>query len=167
MGSRITPPIPVLAPPKGSSAQGWLWVSTLKQTLYSSSNLIIPELSLNTDTHQGLSSSLVTRIMVDFSRLFIFLVRRTTPACRQGRDDPAAGRTSGRRTTSVYSIFPRNVLCRQCSLQVWAMVSSSQSVGFRLRPLKCFWIVFISARFKNSCPFLLISKSFLSLAFKI
>ena len=30
MTSRTTPPTPVLAPPNGSRAEGWLWVSTLK-----------------------------------------------------------------------------------------------------------------------------------------
>ena len=29
-----------------------------------------------------------------------------------------------------YTMIPLNVLCLQCSLQVWASVSSSQSVGF-------------------------------------
>ena len=31
--SRITPPTPVLAPPNGSMAEGWLCVSTLKKAL--------------------------------------------------------------------------------------------------------------------------------------
>ncbi len=47
---------------------------------------------------------------------------------------------------------PRNVLCEQCSLQVWAKVSSSQSVGSRPSSAKCRWIDFISGRLKASCP---------------
>ena len=45
MGSRITPPMPVLAPPYGSRAEGWLWVSTLKTMLLSSSKRTTPALS--------------------------------------------------------------------------------------------------------------------------
>ena len=46
------------------------------------------------------------------------------------------------------SIRPRSVLCEQCSLQVWARVSSSQSVGSRPSAAKCAWIVRISARLR-------------------
>ena len=44
------------------------------------------------------------------------------------------------------------VLCEQCSLQVWARVSSSQSVGSRSSPAKWCWIVRISARLSEAAP---------------
>ncbi len=50
--SRITPPVPVAAPPKGSIAEGWLWVSTFTAIPFSSSKLIIPALSSKTEKHQ-------------------------------------------------------------------------------------------------------------------
>src|SRR5947209_20418722 len=52
-GSRMTPPSPVLAPPYGSIADGWLCVSTLKQTLKRSSKRTTPALSSKTLTHQS------------------------------------------------------------------------------------------------------------------
>ena len=55
IGSRITPPRPVLAPPYGSKAEGWLCVSTLKTTLYCSSKRTTPALSRKTLTHQSSS----------------------------------------------------------------------------------------------------------------
>ena len=70
-GSRITPPMPVPAPPYGSMADGWLCVSTLKQTLLRSSNRMTPALSLKTETHQGFFSSAVARMIVVLSRLSI------------------------------------------------------------------------------------------------
>ena len=59
--SRTTPPTPVLAPPKGSSAEGWLWVSTLTARSSRSSKARIPALSTNTDLSQGASRSSVAR----------------------------------------------------------------------------------------------------------
>ncbi len=73
-GSRITPPKPVFAPPYGSRADGWLCVSTLKQTQFLSSNLTTPALSLKTLTHQSSlpSRSRMVRVaakIVSLSRL--------------------------------------------------------------------------------------------------
>ena len=53
--SRLTPTIPVIAPPYGSNAEGELWVSAFMQTLHSSSHAITPELSWNTDNNQSTS----------------------------------------------------------------------------------------------------------------
>ncbi len=69
--SRITPPSPVLAPPYGSIAEGWLCVSTLKQTSCSSSNRTTPALSLKTLTSQSQASSWVERKIVCLSKLSI------------------------------------------------------------------------------------------------
>src|SRR5207253_11223883 len=115
-GSRITPPSPVLAPPYGSIADGWLCVSTLKQTLYLSSKRTTPALSSKTLTHQSSAPrrrriSCVAPKMVSFSRL------------------------SMRRPSK--SICPLSVLCEQCSDQVWASVSNSMSVGSRPSSRKC------------------------------
>ena len=71
----------------------------------SSSNSTMPALSWKTLTHQSLSRSKVALAMVDFRRLSM--------------------------TSPSISITPRKVLCWQCSLQVWAMVSSSQRLGSR------------------------------------
>ena len=54
--SRLTPTMPVMAPPYGSSAEGELWVSTFIQTLQSSSHAITPELSWKTDNNQSVFS---------------------------------------------------------------------------------------------------------------
>jgi hypothetical protein len=112
--SRITPPTPVLAPPNGSTADGWLWVSAL---------------SASRD------------------------VRRGTRRCRRCRRRPTDERGGDRsRCTAQHGeqrrpVLPvvvgepaRNVLWAQCSLQVWANVSSSTSVGARPRPSKWVWI---------------------------
>ena len=61
--SLMTPPTPVAAPPNGSMADGWLWVSTLAAMAWSSSNSIIPALSSKTEMHQAGFSSLVVRVM--------------------------------------------------------------------------------------------------------
>src|SRR5665213_896546 len=50
-----SPTTPVIAPPKGSSAEGELCVSTLCVTRYSSSNAMPPELSVKTETQKSLS----------------------------------------------------------------------------------------------------------------
>jgi hypothetical protein len=52
--SRITPPRPVFAPPYGSIALGWLWVSTLKQTFEVSSNSMMPGVVLEDADAPGL-----------------------------------------------------------------------------------------------------------------
>ncbi len=52
--SRITPPTPVFAPPNGSSAEGWLWVSTLNARSKRSSNAMMPALSTNAERTHGL-----------------------------------------------------------------------------------------------------------------
>src|SRR4030042_489892 len=52
-GSRLTPTIPVSAPPYGSKAEGELCVSTLKTKLASSLNLITPALSTNTERQKS------------------------------------------------------------------------------------------------------------------
>src|SRR5262245_35612188 len=106
----MTPPMPVLAPPYGSIAEGRLCVSTLKQTWCCSSKRTTPALSSKTLTHQSSAphrrrSSCVAAKIVSLSRL---LYRRPSK-----------------------SIVPLSVLCEQCSDQVWAIVSSSASVGAR------------------------------------
>ena len=58
MTSRTTPPTPVLAPPKGSSAEGWLCVSTLKARSLCSSKAMMPALSTKAERTQGLAGSL-------------------------------------------------------------------------------------------------------------
>ncbi len=50
------------------------------------------------------------------------------------------------------AIRPLSVLCEQCSLQVWASVSSSQSVGSRPSSAKWSRIARISARLSESWP---------------
>src|SRR5918993_4118589 len=51
--SRITPPTPVLAPPNGSTADGWLCVSALNDISNSSSKSMMPALSTNAEITQG------------------------------------------------------------------------------------------------------------------
>ena len=46
--SRLTPTMPVIAPPKGSNALGELWVSAFMQRLQSSFHAMTPELSWKT-----------------------------------------------------------------------------------------------------------------------
>ena len=53
--SRLTPTIPVIAPPYGSSADGELCVSAFIQTDQSSFQAITPELSWNTERSQSTS----------------------------------------------------------------------------------------------------------------
>src|SRR3989338_9785209 len=113
---------------------------------------MMPALSLNTDTHHGLSSSFVTFIIVFFNKLFILLFPSSLVSCLLSL------------VSSLYSMIPLNVLCAQCSDHVCAMVSSSQSVGLRPIFLKYPCMAFISLRFRNSCPALLIFFNFLSFA---
>ena len=105
MMSRITPPTPVLAPPNGSTALGWLCVSHFNASVRPGVNEMMPALPTNALRTIGeLICSVVSRneLMSDF---------RTLPV--------------------VVVMDARNVLCEQCSLQVWAIVSSSTSVGKR------------------------------------
>ena len=121
--------MPVAAPPYGSMAEGWLCVSTLKQTACFSSNSITPALSSKTLRHHGLARSCVALKTVDLMR---FSNRSTSL--------PALSRT----TTSL-----RKVLWTQCSDHVWAIISSSTSRGSRPMRRKYSWIAFISVRFRN------------------
>jgi hypothetical protein len=62
MTSRTTPPTPVLAPPNGSSADGWLCVSTLKAKSYASSKAMMPALSTKAErSHSGQIASVAAR----------------------------------------------------------------------------------------------------------
>ncbi len=72
--SRFTPTIPVNAPPKGSSAEGELWVSTFIAKRFSSSISMIPPPSINTDLSQGISgcNSSVTLLIYDLKSELIF-----------------------------------------------------------------------------------------------
>ena len=104
--SRMTPPTPVLAPPNGSTADGWLWVSALRAS-------VVP----------GDERRRCRRC-------------RRTPSARTARRRRrwrrAAGRAAAARVVpSAAVIAARNVLWAQCSLHVWASVSSSTSVGSR------------------------------------
>ena len=103
--SRITPPTPVLAPPNGSTADGWLCVSALRATVVPSTKATMPALPTNADRTNGAA----TRSVASRSR----------------------SRSPGRRSPVVVVISARNVLWAQCSLHVWARVSSSTSVGSR------------------------------------
>ena len=53
--SRLTPTMPVIAPPKGSRAEGELWVSAFMQRLQSSFQAMTPELSWKTLRSQSTS----------------------------------------------------------------------------------------------------------------
>ncbi len=103
--SRITPPTPVFAPPNGSIAEGWLWVSAFSASVRPGWNETIPALPSNAERTNGAAiRSVVSR-------------RR---------------RSRGVRVSPVGRVIrARNVLWAQCSLQVWAIISSSTSVGSR------------------------------------
>ena len=49
----MTPPTPVLAPPNGSTADGWLCVSALRATVVPSLNDTMPALPTNADRTNG------------------------------------------------------------------------------------------------------------------
>ena len=103
--SRITPPTPVLAPPNGSTADGWLCVSALRAIVVPSTNDTMPALPTNADRTNGRVDGVGRGAQLIEQRRELDPVRCATPA--------------------------RNVLCAQCSLHVWAIVSSSTSVGSR------------------------------------
>ena len=109
MMSRLTPTIPVMAPPYGSSADGELWVSALKHSSVSGSNSMTPELSWNTERRKpspGSTSRVVARMKWS------------------NRERMVSTRPSSR-----YSMVALKILCLQCSDQVWASISSSTSVA--------------------------------------
>ncbi len=54
--SRITPPTPVLAPPNGSTAEGWLCVSALTAIVVPAVNSTTPALPTKADLTNGASS---------------------------------------------------------------------------------------------------------------
>ena len=89
--SRTTPPTPVLAPPNGSSAEGWLWVSTLMARSAPpapsgpSSKATMPALSTKAERTQGRSTASVAARRCWSSRPSI--VRRSR--------DRAVGRPAG------------------------------------------------------------------------
>ena len=114
--SRITPPTPVFAPPNGSTADGWLWVSAFRAIVTglpraSSRKPTMPALPTNADRTNGAAIDSVHSRSMPIS------------------DD--------RSTPSSVVRCARNVLCAQCSLHVCASVSSSTSVGSRPSPAKC------------------------------
>ncbi len=110
--SRLTPTIPVIAPPYGSSAEGELWVSTLWVIRKFSSKTIPPELSENTETQKSFLP-------------FFFLISFVAPLIKVLY-----------RPSLISSIGLAKIVCLQCSDQVWAIDSSSMSVGLRPRPSK-------------------------------
>ena len=124
--SRITPPSPVFDPPYGSMAEGWLWVSTLKQTSNSSSNRTTPALSAKTLTSQ--SRLEVLRRLED--RLLEEVVDDLALEL-----DPAAER------------LVRAVLAPGLGDRLQLAVGRLAA-----EPAKWAWIVFISARLRESWP---------------
>ena len=104
----MTPPTPVLAPPNGSTADGWLWVSALRAIVVPAANETMPALPTNAERTNGAATvSVAARSIAS---------RWTSP--------------------SAVVMVARNVLWAQCSLHVWASVSSSTSVGSRPRAVK-------------------------------
>ena len=115
----MTPPTPVLAPPNGSTADGWLWVSALRASVVPGTNDTTPALPTNAERTNGASTvSVAAR-------------RRSSSA--------------GRAWPSLVVMAARKVLWAQCSLHVWASVSSSTSVGSRPCRRKCVWTAASSA----------------------
>ena len=53
MTSRMTPPTPVLAPPNGSTADGWLWVSALRAIVVPGAKPTMPALPTNAERTNG------------------------------------------------------------------------------------------------------------------
>ena len=106
---------------------GWLWVSTLRQTARSSSRRMKPALSWNAlRTKPGLRamiSSLGPLMNVLKSERIVSLA--PSLAC---------------------SIVAAKMRCLQCSLQVWAITSSSTSVGSRPHSRKVAWTSTMSSR---------------------
>ena len=109
--SLFTPTMPVMAPPKGSSALGELWVSALIQRLHSSFHAITPELSWNMLRSQS-TSFWISRV----GCMMWVLNRESTT-----ESSPVS--------LSTWCILAANILCEQCSDQVCAKHSSSASVG--------------------------------------
>jgi hypothetical protein len=103
--SRITPPTPVLAPPNGSTALGWLWVSAFSASVRSGVNCTMPALPTKALTTHGAAI-----VSVAWRSCF------------------SSGATV---VPSPSTMSARKVVWAQCSLHVWASVSSSASVGSR------------------------------------
>src|SRR3989344_425467 len=112
MVSRFTPTIPVIAPPKGSNADGLLCVSTLSVKSHLSSKAIAPELSLKTETQKSLSPFAL--LIFSVAPLIYVL---NNPSVRSSRESA-------------------KIVCLQCSDHVCAIDSSSTSVGFLCFPRK-------------------------------
>ncbi len=119
----MTPPTPVFAPPNGSIADGWLWVSAFTAIVTPGTYETMPALPTNELRTNGASIAFVHR-----------------------RSCCISGTTSAPASPPSTSMRARNVLCAQCSLHVWASVSSSTSVGSRPTPRKCSTIACSSAR---------------------
>ena len=102
----MTPPTPVLAPPNGSTADGWLCVSALRA-------IVVP-------AHERHDAGVADE-------------RRAHERRGDGVGGARAAGRAGRPVAvpSAVVIAARNVLWAQCSLHVWASVSSSTSVGSR------------------------------------
>ena len=109
--SLLTPTMPVIAPPKGSNAEGVLCVSTLWHTIQSLLNSIPPALSVKREIQK---LSFLSFIIFSVAPLIYFL---NIPSL-------------------ISSISAENILCLQCSDQVCAIVSISTSEGFRFVFLK-------------------------------
>ncbi len=109
--SRITPPTPVLDPPKGSIAEGWLCVSAFTAMVVPGENDTMPAFPTYALRRNGASIAVVA----------------FRSCCNSGV------------IASPWSpvIRARKVLWAQCSLHVWASVSSSTSVGARPALRKC------------------------------
>ena len=96
-------------------AEGWLWVSTLKQTSYSSSNRTTPALSAKTLTSQSSSRSL--RRLED--RLLEQVVDRPRPRTRSG---PGASCASSARSRSGRASPARSRSGRGRASAKWAWI---------------------------------------------
>jgi len=94
----------VAAPPNGSTADGWLCVSTLTAIPWPRASSTIPALSLSDEITQGATE--------------------TDP---MNAESGSSTSTSPRGST----ILPLNVLCLQCSDHSCAIVRSSASLGSR------------------------------------
>ena len=119
--SRITPPTPVLAPPNGSIAEGWLCVSALTASVRAGGERHDAGVADERAAHE--------RRVDRVGGVAQLAQQRRRRACRRSV------------VTSA-----RKVLCAQCSLHVWASVSSSTSVGSRPAARKWAAIACSSAR---------------------
>ena len=109
--SRLTPTIPVIAPPYGSSADGELCVSAFIQMDQSSFQAMTPELSWKTERSQSTSFAMSC---VGFMM------------CVLNNESMVV---SSFVSVSTWCILLAKILCLQCSLHVCARHSNSTSVG--------------------------------------